>query len=111
MSIDTQDLTRTVDGSVVPAAVTWIMDGSHTSAEFVARHLMVTKIRGGFGTVTGTINVAEDLAASSVEVTIETASISTGDAERDGHIKSADFFDIENHAEMRFVSTSVRANG
>ena len=111
MSIDTQDLTRTVDGSVVPAAGTWIMDGSHTSAEFVARHLMVTKIRGGFGTVTGTINVAEDLAASSVEVTIETASISTGDAERDGHVKSADFFDIENHAEIRFVSPSVRANG
>jgi hypothetical protein len=48
----------TVDGSVVPAAGTWIIDGSHTSAEFVARHLMVTKIRGGFGTVTGTINVA-----------------------------------------------------
>ena len=111
MSIDAQDLTRTVDGSVVPAAGTWIMDGSHTSAEFVARHLMVTKIRGGFGTVTGTINVAEDLAASSVEVTIETASISTGDAERDGHVKSADFFDIENHAEMRFVSTSVKSNG
>ena len=111
MSIDTQDLTRTVDGSVVPATGTWIMDGSHTSAEFVARHLMVTKIRGGFGTVTGTINVAEDLAASSVEVTIETASISTGDAERDGHVKSADFFDIENHAEIRFVSTSVRASG
>ena len=111
MSTTTQDLTRTVDGALVPAVGTWVIDGSHTSAEFVARHLMVAKVRGGFGSVSGTIEVAEDPAGSSVEVAIETSSISTGDAERDGHVKSADFFDIENHPEMKFVSTAVRPNG
>ena len=111
MSTTTQDLTRTVDGALVPAAGTWVIDGSHTSAEFVARHLMVTKVRGSFGFVAGTIDVGEDLGDSNVEVVIETASVSTGDADRDGHIKSADFFDIENHPEMRFVSTAVRPNG
>ncbi|MCJ7780870.1 MAG: YceI family protein [Acidimicrobiia bacterium] len=111
MSTTTQELTRTVDAAAVPAVGTWIIDGSHTSAEFVARHLMVAKVRGSFGSVTGTIEVAEDPAASSVDVVIDTASVSTGDAQRDGHITSADFLDIENHSEMRFVSTAVRANG
>lgn len=111
MSTTTQDLTRTVDGAVVPAAGTWVIDGSHTSAEFVARHLMVTKVRGGFGSVTGTIEVADDPTASRVEVVIDTASISTGDADRDGHVKSPDFFDVENHPEIRFVSTAVRPEG
>jgi len=111
LSTTTQDLTRTVDGAAVPAAGTWVIDGSHTSAEFVARHLMVAKVRGGFGSVTGTIEVAEDPAASRVEVVIDTASVSTADADRDGHIKSADFFDVETHPEMKFVSTAVRPNG
>lgn len=111
MSTTIQDLTRTVDGAVVPAAGTWVIDGSHTSAEFVARHLMVTKVRGGFGSVTGTIEVADDPTASRVEVVIDTASISTGDADRDGHVKSPDFFDVENHPEIRFVSTAVRPEG
>jgi polyisoprenoid-binding protein YceI len=111
MSTTTQDLTRTVDGAAVPAAGTWVIDGSHTSAEFVARHLMVTKVRGGFGSVTGTIEVADDPTASRVEVVIDTASISTADADRDGHVKSPDFFDVENHPEIRFVSTAVRPKG
>ena len=111
MSTTAQDLTRNVDGAAVPAAGTWVIDGSHTSAEFVARHLMVAKVRGGFGSVTGTIEVAEDPAASRVEVVIDTSSVSTADADRDGHIKSPDFFDVENHPEMKFVSTAVRPNG
>ena len=111
MSTTTQDLTRNVDGAAVPAVGTWVIDGSHTSAEFVARHLMVAKVRGGFGSVTGTIEVAEDPAASRVEVAIDTASVSTADADRDVHIKSPDFFDVENHPEMKFVSTAVQPNG
>ena len=111
MSTTTQDLTRTVDGALVPAVGTWIIDGSHTSAEFVARHLMVTKVRGGFGAVSGTIEVAEDPADSVVEVSVETASVSTGDADRDGHVKSADFLDVEVHPEMKFVSKTVRPSG
>jgi len=72
---------------------------------------MVSKVRGGFGAVTGTIDVAETLRDSSVEIVIETASVSTGDDDRDGHIKSPDFFDVENFPEMRFVSTAVEPDG
>lgn len=111
MSATTQELTRIIDGIPVPAAGRWIIDGSHTSAEFVARHLMVTKVRGGFGAIGGTLDVAENPKDSSVAVTIETSSVSTGDADRDGHIKSPDFFDIENYPEMTFASTAVRAHG
>ena len=111
MSTTTQDLTRTVDGTAVPAVGRWVIDGSHTSAEFVARHLMVTKVRGGFGSITGTIDVAEDPTESSVEVAIDTVSVMTGDAKRDDHVKSPDFLDVENHPEMRFASTAVRATG
>jgi polyisoprenoid-binding protein YceI len=111
VSTTTQDLIRTVDGVAVPATGRWAIDPSHTSAEFVARHLMVTKVRGGFGSVSGTIAVAENPADSSVEVVIDTASVSTGDTDRDGHVKSADFLDVENHPDMKFVSTAVRANG
>lgn len=111
MSTTTEELTRTIDGAVIPAAGTWTIDGSHTSAEFIVRHLIVAKVRGGFESVSGTIEVAEDPTASRVEVVIDTSSVSTGDAERDGHVKSADFFDVENHAEMRFASTAVRASG
>ena len=111
MSTTTQDLTRTIDGAAVPAVGTWVIDGSHTSAEFVARHLMVTKVRGGFSSIEGTIQVGENPADSIVDVIIDTASVSTGDPDRDGHIKSADFFDVDKYPEMRFVSTAVRADG
>ncbi len=111
MSATTKELTRIIDGIPVPAAGRWIIDGSHTSAEFVARHLMVTKVRGRFGAIGGTLDVAENPKDSSVAVTIETSSVSTGDADRDGHIKSPDFFDIENYPEMTFASTAVQAHG
>ncbi|MGI9643232.1 MAG: YceI family protein [Acidimicrobiia bacterium] len=105
------DLTRTEDGSVVPAPGTWVIDGSHSSAEFVARHLMVTKVRGGFKDISGTIVVGDAPVDSSVDVTIQTSSVTTGDAERDGHVTSPDFFDIENYPVMTFVSTAVRRSG
>jgi polyisoprenoid-binding protein YceI len=111
MSTTTKELTRIIDGMPVPAAGKWVIDGSHTSAEFVARHLMVTKVRGGFGAIGGTLDVAENPTDSKVEVTIETSSVSTGDTERDGHIKSPDFFDTDNYPEMTFASTAVRVDG
>ena len=111
MTTTTHKLTRIVDGATVPSAGRWDIDPAHTSAEFVGRHLMVTKVRGRFADLSGSINVAENPADSSVEVVIDTASASTGAADRDGHLKSGDFFDVENYPEIRFVSTGVRPNG
>lgn len=104
-------LSRTVDGKVVPAEGTWLIDPAHTSVEFIGRHLMVSKVRGSFDDVSGTITVAADPLESQVSVTVATDSVSTGAADRDGHIKSEDFFDTANFPEMTFVSTSVRPNG
>jgi polyisoprenoid-binding protein YceI len=111
MTIATHTLTRTVDGAELPAVGRWQIDPAHTSAEFVGRHLMVTKVRGGFGTVSGHIDVSENPSLSSVEVTIETASVSTGAEDRDNHVKSEDFFDVENFPEIQFVSTAIEPNG
>lgn len=85
---------------------TWTIDPTHSEIGFVARHLMVTKVRGSFTDVAGTVVVADDLAASTAEVTIKTASVSTGTPDRDAHLRSGDFFDAENHPDMTFRSTS-----
>ena len=84
---------------------TWVIDPTHSEVGFVARHLMVTKVRGSFTDVSGTVEVAEDVSASVANVVIKTASVSTGTADRDGHLRSADFFDVETFPEMTFVST------
>jgi len=107
----THPLIRTVDGAELPAVGTWNIDPAHTSAEFVARHLMVTKVRGGFASITGTIQVADDPADSLVEVVIDTESVSTGASDRDDHIKSADFLDVAGYPEMRFASTGIQPAG
>ena len=85
---------------------TWTIDPTHSEVGFVARHLMVTKVRGSFADVAGTVEVADELAQSVANVTIQTASVTTGTADRDGHLRSADFFDVENFPEMTFRSTS-----
>lgn len=89
------------------AAGTYVIDPSHTEVGFVARHAMVTKVRGYFRDLEGTITVADDLAASTATATMKTASVDTGSADRDGHLKSADFFDVDNNPEITFVSTGV----
>lgn len=87
---------------------TWTIDPSHTSIGFVARHAMVTNVRGSFDEVEGVGSLdAADPTASSVTVTMRAASINTGNADRDGHLRSADFFDVETYPEVRFVSTAV----
>jgi len=87
-------------------AGTWAIDPTHTEVGFVARHLMVSKVRGYFREVSGTVEVAEDVTQSVVDVTAQIASVETGTADRDAHLKSADFFDAEQFPTMRFVSTS-----
>ena len=90
---------------------TWTLDGSHTTVGFTARHMMITKVRGRFGAVTGEITVPDDALSSTVEATVEMGSIDTGDPGRDEHLRSADFFDVENHPTMAFRSTGVRQDG
>lgn len=87
---------------------TWNIDATHSHAEFKVRHLMISNVRGSFPKVTGVLTLDEAAPAkSSVTVTIEVASIETRDAQRDAHLKSADFFDVEKFPTMTFQSTKV----
>ncbi|EKA61726.1 YceI family protein [Janibacter hoylei] len=87
---------------------TYTIDASHSEVGFVARHAMVTKVRGYFRELEGTITVADDFTASSASATMQVASVDTGSADRDGHLKSADFFDAENYPTVSFVSTGIK---
>jgi len=102
---------RTVDGRQVPVAGTWSVDASHTSVGFSARHLGLTKVRGRFGDVRGTVVVAERPEDSSAEVVIATASVDSRDEKRDAHLRSEDFFDVERYPEITFRSRGVRPAG
>lgn len=97
-----------IDRGTLPATGTWTIDPNHTTVGFVARHLMVTKVRGSFTDVDGTATIAEDPTESSVEVTIKTASIDTRSADRDAHLRSPDFFDVEAFPAITFRGTGVR---
>ena len=90
---------------------TWAIDPSHSRLGFEARHAVVTKVRGHFAEFDGTIVVADTLADSSATVSAKLDSIDTGSADRDGHLKSADFFDVENTNEMTFAATDIVAKG
>jgi polyisoprenoid-binding protein YceI len=94
-----------------PEAGTWAIDPAHTRLGFVARHLMASKVRGSFASFTGTIDVAEDLTQSKVDVSIDTASVTTGAEDRDNHLRSGDFFDVENFPTMKFESTEIKDLG
>ena len=99
---------RTFEGLDIPEAGTFSIDTSHSAAAFSVRHLMVSKTKGRFTDFSGDITIAESPLDSSVNVVIQTASITTGDEQRDGHLRSADFLDVENHPTLEFKSTSVR---
>ncbi len=90
---------------------TWNVDASHSRVGFVARHLMIAKTRGHFTAFTGTITVPEDRLASTVEANVDVASLTTDDPARDGHLKSADFFDLDNNPTWTLRSTGVKAAG
>lgn len=90
---------------------TWNVDASHSSIGFVARHLMVTKVRGRFTDFAGTITVGADPLQSKVEAVVQMASVTTGDAGRDGHLQQNDFFEVEKFPTMKFVSTGIETKG
>jgi polyisoprenoid-binding protein YceI len=100
--------------STVPASLTgsYTFDASHSRVGFVARHAMVTKVRGAFNDVAGSGYFdAVDPTNSHLQVTIQAASIDTRNADRDAHLRGNDFFDMETYPEITFVSTSVKPAG
>ena len=90
---------------------TYSIDTTHTDATFTVRHAGISKVRGTVAVTEGTVTISEDLAASAVSVTLDPSTVSTGDANRDGHLKSGDFFDVETFGQWTFVSTEVRLDG
>ena len=89
----------------------WTVDPSHSTVAFVARHLVVAKVRGRFTDFAGIITVADDRLQSSLEATVQATSVSSDDDGRDGHLRGADFFDVENHPTWTLVSTGISATG
>ena len=88
-------------------AGTWTVDASHSELGFTARHLMVSKVRGQFKEFEGSVKVGDVISDSQVTAVAQLASVDTGSADRDAHLKSADFFDVENNPTMSFTSTEV----
>jgi len=102
--------TSEATGTAQLPAGTWAIDPVHSSIAFSVRHLMVSKVRGRFENFSGAIVVAED-GTPSVSAEIAVDSVSSGNEQRDGHIKAADFFDVEKYPTATFKSTGVRADG
>lgn len=103
--------TRRVDDAVLPAAGTWEIDPVHADVAFTGRHFMVTKVRGRFTDVAGSVVVGEDLNDSRVDVVIATASVESGSAVRDEHLRSPELFDVERFPEATFRSVGVDWQG
>ena len=104
--------TQTLTPAITDLTGTYQLDPNHTQLGFVARHAMVTKVRGHFTDVDGTLTIdAADPTRSTANVQIKAASITTGNDQRDAHLRNADFFDVETHPEIVFDSTSIDQTG
>src|SRR5688572_28114864 len=98
--------------TVPQTTTTWKLDPVHSVAEFKVKHMMISNVKGQFTGISGELNFDEnDIANSRVEATIDASSINTRDPQRDAHLKSADFFDVENFPTLHFQSTSVKRTG
>ena len=95
-----------------PTTTTWNIDPVHTTVEFKVRHMMITNVKGHFTGVTGVLTLDEqDITKSHVEASIDAATINTREADRDTHLKSADFLDVEKFPTMTFASTRITRTG
>ncbi|MGB4135721.1 MAG: YceI family protein [Microbacterium sp.] len=92
-------------------AGTWILDPTHSEVTFSVRHMMISKVRGSFGMKSATLIAPENPLEAKVEALVDATSIDTNDDGRDAHLRSADFFDVENHPTLNFVSTGARVEG
>lgn len=91
---------------------TWNIDPAHSAAEFKVKHMMISKVKGNFSGISGVLNLDEvDPARSTINASIPVATLSTADQQRDGHLKSADFFDAEKFPVLTFKSVAVHATG
>ncbi len=97
--------------STLPAPGVYNIDPVHSTVGFIARHLVAAKVRGHFAEFSGVITIGETPETSSVVASVQAASITTNNEMRDGHLKSADFLDLENHPTLDFRSTSVTPKG
>lgn len=103
---------ETTAAATVETRRTWNIDPAHSEAQFAVRHMMISKVRGHFGKISGTIELdAHDLRQSRVEVTIDVSSIDTREPQRDAHLRSADFLDAETFPTITFKSRAVSPAG
>lgn len=103
--------TRMIEGIELPTAGVWQIDPGHAEVAFVGRHFGLTRIRGRFTGIDGAVVIAEDPDKSSVEVVIDMRSVDSGDHSRDEHLRSADFFDVDQYPIATYRSSSVRVEG
>lgn len=89
-------------------AGTWVLDPSHSEVTFSVRHMMISKVRGAFGVKSATLIAPENPLDVTIEASVDATSLDTKDEGRDAHLRSADFFDVESHPTLNFVSTGVR---
>ena len=109
MTSSTDAVTRDWDGLTIPAPGTYVLDAAHKRVGFVVRHMMVSRVRGEFNEATATITVAEDPLQSSVVATIQGASIDTTQPDRDAHLRSPEFLEVEKYPTLEFRSTGVKS--
>src|SRR5437588_12989592 len=102
---------RTINGVEAPVPGTWEFDTAHSSLTIIARHMMVTKVRGTLGGLSGAIHIAEDPKDSWVDVTVDAKSVDTRNETRNNHLRSPDFLHVENFPTITFRSTKIELLG
>ena len=111
MKLKTLALAMTLTAGVSLASAqtsTWKLDSAHSSADFTIRHMGISNVHGHFGNISGTVTLDEkDITKSKVNATVDTTTVDTGNAQRDGHLKSPDFFDVAKFPTMTFVSKEI----